>query len=467
MVNGSRNIINGQYLLGGTQQYLTSPLADIYAGGYNAFTSRQFQYTSGVDVDLKSLLKGFSFHAQVNIDYSNNYNESVNNTYAIYVPTWSTGSTADSITQLTAYNKDSKTGTQNLSNTFSDQLVDFNAHFDYKTSINNKHNLSAVLVAAAMQRRQTGDFQYRTNANLGLQVAYNYDHKYYADFSGAVVNSTRLPANTRVGFSPTLSLGWLLSEENFLKSSSVVNRLKLTASAGIINTDLDIPINSYYLYNAVYAPTAYYSWADGTYTNRTSTISRGENLNLSYAKRKEINIGIEGSLFNNVLDFTATAFTIKKDGIPVQSNTLYPSYFITGYPQTSFVPYTNFGANSYKGFDFQLNFHQKLGDVNLTIGAAGTYVTTKALKVDEQYADAYRNRTGRPTDAIFGLQSKGLFADQNDITSNPAQKFGTVSPGDIKYKDQNGDGIIDSRDEVMLGRYGSPFTGWPKLYGAV
>lgn len=459
LVSGSRNIIDGKYLLGGTQQYLTSPLADIYAGGYNVYTSRQFQYTSGIDVNLKKMLKGFSFHTQVNIDYSNTYNESVNNAYAIYVPTWSTGTAPDSITQLTMYNKDSKTGNQNLSNTFSDQLVDFNAHFDYKTTLKNRHNISAILVAAAMQRRMTGDFQYRTNANIGLQVAYNYEHKYYADFSGAVVNSTRLPANTRVGFSPTLSLGWLLSEEGFLKKSSVVNRLKLTASAGIVNTDLDIPINSYYLYNAVYAPTSYFSWADGTYTNRTSTLSRGENLNLAYAKRKEINIGIEGSFFHNKLDVSATAFSIKKDGIPIQSNTLYPSYFNTSYPPTSFVPYTNFGANSYKGFDFQINFHEKVGNLNLTIGAAGTFVTTKALKVDEQYADSYRNRTGRPTDAIFGLQSKGLFADQNDIATNPTQKFGPVGPGDIKYKDQNGDGIIDSRDEVMLGRYGSPFTG--------
>ncbi|WP_448633276.1 hypothetical protein [Pedobacter panaciterrae] len=152
-------------------------------------------------------------------------------------------------------------------------------------------------------------------------------------------------------------------------------------------------------------------------------------------------------------------FLIKKDGIPVQSYSLFPSYFLTSFPATSFVPYTNFAANSYKGADIHLNIHEKLGDLKLTLGIAGTYVTTKALKRDELYADLYRNRAGKPTDAIFGLVSEGLFANQNDIAGHASQKFGVTRPGDIKYKDQNQDDVIDDRDEVMIGRWSNPFTG--------
>jgi TonB-linked SusC/RagA family outer membrane protein len=458
LASGSRNIIDGRYLLGGTQQYLTNPISDVYAAGYNISTSRQFQYTSGIDVDLKNVLKGLSFHGQVSIDYSNRYNESVNNTYSIYVPAWNNAVAFDSVTQLTRYNKDSKPGTQNLSNTWSDQLIDFNIHVDYVNTFQKKHNLSVILVADGLRRRQTGDYQYRTNANAGLQLGYNYDHKYYADFSGAVVNSTKLPAGKRVAFSPTVSLGWLLSEEDFLQGSGVVDRLKVTASAGIINTDLDFAVNSYYLYNAVYSSTAWFSWADGTYTNRATTISRGENPNLTYAKRKEVNVSIEGSLFKRKIEFLASLFFIKKDGIPVQNYSLYPGYFFTVFPETSFVPYANFAANRYRGIDFQLNFHESVGAVKLTIGAAGTYVATKALKRDELFTDPYRNRAGKPVDAIFGLQSQGFFADQNDIDKHESQKFGTVKPGDIRYIDQNGDKVIDEKDEVMIGRWGSPFT---------
>jgi TonB-linked SusC/RagA family outer membrane protein len=459
LVKGSRNIIDGKYLLSGTQQFLTNPISDVYAAGYNKFTSRQFQYTSGIDVDLKNVTKGLSLHGQMSIDYSNTYNESVNNTYSIYVPVWSNVAGVDTITKLTRLNKDSKTGNQNLSNTWSDQLIDFNVHLDYVNTFKQKHNLSVILMADGMRRRQTGDYQYRTNANAGVQLAYNYDHKYYADLSGALVNSTKLPVGKRVAFSPTASLGWVLSEENFLKGLGVVDRLKLTAAAGIVNTDLDFAVNSYYLYNAVYSPTAFFSWADGTYTNRTTTISRGENLDLTYAKRKEVNLSIEGALFKNKIDFLASLFYIKKDGMPVQNYSLYPGYFFTGFPETSFVPYTNFAANRYQGFDFQLNFNQRVGAVKLTVGAAGTYVATKALKRDELFTDAYRNRAGKPVDALFGLQSQGLFADQNDIDNAATQRFGTVKPGDIKYIDQNGDRVIDERDEVMIGRWGSPFTG--------
>jgi TonB-linked SusC/RagA family outer membrane protein len=459
LIKGSRNILDGRYLLSGTQQFLTNPISDVYAAGYNKFTSRQFQYTSGIDVDLKNVTRGLSLHGQMSIDYSNTYNESVNNTYAIYVPSWSNVAGVDTITQLSMYNKDSKTGTQNLSNTWSDQLIDFNVHLDYVNTFKQKHNFSAMLMADGMRRRQTGDFQYRTNANAGVQLAYNYNHTYYADLSGAIVNSTKLPVGKRVAFSPTASLGWVLSEENFLKGSGVVDRLKLTAAAGIVNTDLDFAVNSYYLYNAVYSPTAYFSWADGTYTNRTTTISRGENLDLTYAKRKEVNVSIEGSLFKNKIDFLASLFYIKKDGMPVQNYSLYPGYFFTVYPETSFVPYTNFAANRYQGLDFQLNFHERIGAVKLTIGAAGTYVTTKALQRDELFTDAYRNRAGKPVDAIFGLQSQGLFADQHDIDNHETQRFGTIKPGDIKYADQNGDQVIDERDEVMIGRWGTPFTG--------
>ncbi|WP_240348395.1 SusC/RagA family TonB-linked outer membrane protein [Longitalea arenae] len=459
LVKGSRNIIDGQYLLSGTQQFLTNPISDVYAAGYNKFTSRQFQYTSGIDVDLRNVTKGLSLHGQMSIDYSNTYNESVNNTYAIYVPAWSNVAGVDTIMQLSRYNKDSKTGTQNLSNTWSDQLIDFNLHLDYVNTFRQKHNLSAMLMADGLRRRQTGDYQYRTNANAGLQLGYNYDHRYYAEFSGAVVNSTKLPVGKRVAFSPTASLGWLLSEENFMKGWGAIDRLKLTAAAGIVNTDLDFAVNSYYLYNAVYSPTAFFSWADGTYTNRTTTISRGENLDLTYAKRKEVNLAIEGALFKGQIDFLASLFYIKKDGMPVQNYSLYPGYFFTVFPETSFVPYTNFAASRYQGLDFQLNFHKRVGAVKLTIGTAGTYINTKALKRDELFTDSYRNRAGKPVDAIFGLLSQGLFADQKEIDDHETQKFGTVKAGDIRYIDQNGDQVIDERDEVMIGRWGSPFTG--------
>ncbi|MBB3188125.1 SusC/RagA family TonB-linked outer membrane protein [Microbacter margulisiae] len=451
-IKNAHNIIDGLYLLGGTQQYMTNPISDVYAGGYKTNTSRLFQYVTGVNADLSQALKGLSFHGQISIDYLDTYTDSLSTKYAVYSPTW----TGDSITGLTKYNTDNNSRVQSIGNVFEDQTIDFNVHMDYVNSF-NLNNVSAMLVGSGTLQRQTGDFQYQTNSNLGLQLAYNYDHRYYADFSGAVVNSTLLPSNARVAFSPTFSLGWLLTGENFLKHSKVVDRLKLSASAGIVNTDLDLS-NNFYLYDPVYYSSYGYSWHDGSYSNSATTALHGDNQHLSYAKRKEVNLDIDGSFFNNQLGVQATAFLIDKTGIPEQRFTQYPSYFNTYYPTSSFVPYTNYGEDQYKGFDVQVNFRQKIGDVNLMVGAAGTYATSKVLKVDEIYANSYQNRAGKPIDAIFGLVSQGFFADQNDITNHAVQEFGTVAPGDIKYKDENGDGVIDQRDQVMIGRWGSPFT---------
>ena len=91
------------------------------------------------------------------------------------------------------------------------------------------------------------------------------------------------------------------------------------------------------------------------------------------------------------------------------------------------------------------------------------YVTSERTKVDEVYDNDYQYRAGHPRDATFGLEALGLFKDQAEIDNSPIQSFGTVIPGDIKYKDQNGDGVIDNNDEVYLRRWQAPFSGGLQL----
>lgn len=149
------------------------------------------------------------------------------------------------------------------------------------------------------------------------------------------------------------------------------------------------------------------------------------------------------------------------EGYLITNPTFYPNYLTTGYPAASFIPYLNYNKNRRIGFDFSINMNKRLGEVDLTLGVSGTYYDTKATKRDEIYND-YRKREGRPIDGIWGLESVGLFQSDADIKNSPEQKLGsTVKPGDIKYVDQNKDGVIDSNDEIYLGKggwYGAPFT---------
>jgi TonB-linked SusC/RagA family outer membrane protein len=449
LANASRNLIDGKYLLGGSQQFLTNPIADLYVAGYDKNIRRTFQVTNEINADLNSVLPGLSAHTLFNLDYSNSYLQSVNNTYAVYTATWKPAS--DSLNSLQKFGEDARPGTQNINNTTQRQNIGFSAWLGYDRTVNTNHNISAKLLGYTSAITVNDVYQPITNSHLGLQLAYNYKHKYWADFSGAYVNSTKLPDGNRAAFSPTFSLGWLLSSEKFLANSKVVNHLKLSASAGILNTDLDI--SGFYLYDNIYQRGSFFTWNDGVQAqNQATTSAYGSSPNLSFPQRKELNASLEGSFFNNLLNIQTTFFKTQMDGLLTQRFSQYPNYFST------FIPYTNYNAHQRTGFDLMLNIDKKLGDVQLNFGANATYAKSKVTKRDELFLDSYQNRSGKPVDAIFGLVNNGFFMDQNDINSSPRQLFSEVKPGDIKYVDQNGDNVIDSRDEVMIGKYIAPFS---------
>ena len=461
MVNSSNYVIDGKYLLGGTQLDLNNSFAAIYAGGYNTYTNRQFQFNTGLDAKLNSLLDGLSFHTTFAVDYETSYTQSFNNAYAVYEAAWNTYAGFDQISSLTKYGDDAKSGVQNISNSAYKQTIAFSGQFDYVKKINGVHNFSAMLIANGFQQSLSEIYHKVSNANLGLNLSYNYAGKFYAEFNEAIVHSAKFAEGERVATSPTLSLGWRISEENFLKNWSALDNLKLTVSAGILNTDLDV--SNYYLYESIYSQTdgAWFSWRDGS-LNRSTDSRRGENLELSYATRNEFNAGIEASFLKKLITFNGTFFANKIKGNPIQASVLYPNYFTTGFPNSSFIPFINYNNDERIGFDFNVRVNKRVGQVDLSLGVTGNYYDTKASKRAEQFEDEYQNRQGKPLDALWGLKNEGFFMDDIDIANHASQTFGQVKPGDIKYTDQNGDGIINSQDEVYLGKggwSGAPFTG--------
>lgn len=459
-VNTSSHIIDGKYLLGGTQLDQTNPFAAIYAGGSNKYNSRQFQFNTGINADLRHLLDGLSFQSMLAVDYSTSYSLAYNNEYAVYQASWNNYAGVDLISSLTKYGKDAKSGAQNVSNSWYRQTMAFSGQFNYNKTFSERHHVQAMLIAAGYQQSESELYHRTSNANLGLQAGYNYDHKYYADFSGAVIHSAKLPEGNREVISPSVSLGWRISKESFMEGADAIDNLKLTASAGILNTDLDI--SSYYLYQGYYTYTdaAWYSWRDGGLVH-TFDRRRGDNPDLTFPKRKEINFGVEASFFRKLITLNGSYFSSRITGNIVQPSILYPSYFSTGWPVYSDVPYVNYEEDKRSGFDFYLGLNKKIGQFDCSLGISGTYYDTKAVKRAENFEYAYQSRVGKPLDGLWGLQNEGFFMSDAEIAEAPTQSFGEVKPGDIRYKDQNNDGVIDPKDEVFLakgGWYGAPFT---------
>ena len=453
-INASNHLIGGKYFLGGTQLDPTNPIADAYAAGDSKFVSRQFQFNTLFNVDLKGLTKGLMFRARYGIDYSTTYNQGYDNTYASFEPVWTSYNGKEMIGEVTQYGEDSKSGSENVSNTTYRYTYNISAQFDYGRTFGEGHNVFAMVLGNIWQTQRNGEYHHMTNVNLGVQASYNYKQKYYVDFSAALPYSTKLPTKQRLGFSPTVTLGWRPTAESFFDDTAF-DDLMLTASYGVIDQDLDI--SDYFLWKSVVVRDGWYSWADNGGESATK-YDRGNNPNMDFIKRKEFNIGLRGSLWNQALTFDFNYFRSEMNGGLARTASIYPLYFTqVGYPTSSIIPYVNFNEDLRQGFDFSVYGKAKIGEVEAKLGVSGMYYTTEAKVRDENYANDYQTRIGRELNAIWGLESLGFFTSEEEIASAAKQTFGEVKPGDIKYKDQNNDGQIDANDEVFLGRSDTPF----------
>lgn len=453
-IGGATNFLNGMFL-GGTLANQTNIFADYYFGGKNTWTSRQFQFDAGVNIDLNGVLKGLSFKTSVAIDYATSYSTAYNNKYMIFEPSWGEYNGQDVIYALTNHDTvDKHTGVQDMSGSANKQTIAFNAHFDYARSFGD-HNVSAMLVANGYQQSTAGEYHKVSNANLGLTVDYNFARKYYATLSVATPWSAKLPEGKRAGFSPSVTLGWNMARENFMEGS-VFNDLVLSASYSNLKTDLGI--DDYYMYLAAIHGGGWWDW-NGESGHAANQSKRGANNDLGYINRKEVSVNLRGSLLDRALTFDASFFRNVIGGQIIEANSQMPSYFFSYYPESSFRSYINFNDDTRTGFDLAVNYRKQLNaDWSIAAGANVTYFTTKASKRDDVIYgnDTNRYRQGGAVDEIYGYKFLGFFKDQADIDASPKQSLGSeVKPGDMKYADINGDGIIDYKDETRLGHWGA------------
>jgi len=460
-IKSSKNTVDGEYLLGGNNANQTTVYGDMLKAGYIKSRVRTFLFDVGLKADLNSLLKGLTFSTVFSIDYWNNYNEAWNEGYATYEPVWSQMNGKDVIIGLNKYGLDKPATSEYIGQAFDKQTTTFRAQFDYANSF-DQHHIAATLVGWGYQQQlardadhSSSDYHRTSNLNLGLRVDYNYAQRYYAELSGTLAHSAKLAEGHRNAFSPSIALGWRLSNENWFKENvSFVDNLKLTAAYSCLNQDIDL--NGWYMYQGAYnANGGWYNWQDGSQGGAVPLSTRAANEDLKFIKRKEWRIGLEGSLLNRMISFDFNYFNQLTDGLITDgAATLYPSFFTA---RGSFLPNTNFNADKRKGFDFDVRFNKKFGEVETSLGFVGMYYTTKADKRDEVWANDYQYRAGHSLSTAWGYECEGFFNSEEEIANHAKQTFGEVRPGDLKYKDQNGDNVIDSKDQIDLGKGTAPF----------
>ena len=443
-----KNDIDGKFLLGGTQSIHTNSIAQIYSGGRICpSSSRTFSFNQKNIFDLSSLTQGLSFQTNISFDHYATYVQAVNNTYSAYEPVWGDN---NMIIDLVQYGIDSKTGTQEVGQADYIRRIGGYGYLDYSRQFSDIHYLSGSLLGYLATVKEGGDIQATKNAHLGLRLNYIHSKKYMVDFSSAYVHSSKLAPGNRIAFSPSLGLAWVVSNEDFLASANNIDYLKLRLSAGIINSDTSI--DDFFYYDSKYSQSGIFYWYEGQWYQNSYVSNYEENKNLSFEKQKNLNFGFESLLFDRVLGIDANIFWSSYSDQITRPTTLYPSYY------SDFIPYQNYGETAYRGAELGLSFNKQFKDFSIVAGANILYATSEIIKLDEVYSNDYQYRKGKPEDAVFGLVADGFFMDEADIAGHSLQAFGDVQPGDIKYMDQNNDGIVDSEDMIEIGRSQAPLS---------
>ena len=298
-------------------------------------------------------------------------------------------------------------------------------------------------------------------ARLGYygRVQYNYAEKYLAEFLWRRDGSSFFPKAHRYGFFPGLMLGWNISNEGFFKgATNVFNFLKLRASYGQMGNDQIYQFGSTtnlmeYAYLSSYVPNSF------PINNAVATtLMQGvvANPNFTWEVSNNANIGLEGTILNNKLDFTLEYFYNRRSQMLIYNTGTTP----TSTGMAGLLPPVNGGKMQNKGFEFTLAYHGTAGGLNYQLGANAGYNRNKVIYMNEiTAAPSYQWQTGHPYNAYLAYQYDGVFKSQEEIASESVDYSAVTSklmPGDMKFVDHNGDGKITADDKVRLDKTTTP-----------
>ena len=281
--------------------------------------------------------------------------------------------------------------------------------------------------------------------NFFGRLNYAYKEKYLAEFTVRHDGSMNFLADKRWGTFPGISLGWRISEESFMKEAApFVSDLKLRGSWGKLGNDRSYDSNGYPVY---FQYVSTYNMQNGAILGETPAITKGfvpgriGNPNITWEKVDSKNIGIDGTLWNGLLSFTAEYFYQNRTDILTPKQASIPGY--TGLT----LPDQNIGEVSNQGLELMLNHRNRVGDVNYYIGGNFTYTKNKIKFFDEAAnVPEWQRRTGHSIDSWLMFKSDGIYQTKEEIDNSP--HLPGAQPGDIKYVDIDGDERITDNDRI-------------------
>lgn len=440
---------------GGAQGYADNPSASILQRGFQSINDRTVDANVKLIGNMDFITRGLKFFWQLN--FSNFFYDTYNKTRPLYfdevIPRFDLISTPgvipyDVFTRGTVDNN--FTITQGNGNQYNRTSLLGGAEYEKKWS---KHSLNSSLIY--FQEKFNGDgseMPFAKQRFMG-RVGYDFNKSYFADLNISYSGSENFPRGNRFGFFPALSAGWVVSNEKFMSKLNCFSFLKLRMSAGLLGND-NTGNAGRFIYNQYYNGTGNYLIGNNLGVNAPMfNQSALANKNVTWEKALRYNIGFESIVFKT-LSLSADYFIENRTDIFINPSSFVPSLMGSTFSSV------NRGETRTSGSELEIMYKQKFGSFNFYAGGNISFTKNKISDIAEPApSDSYLTAKGNPINQPFVLEFLGFFKDQADISKSPTQLFGSVVPGDIKYKDQNGDGVIDNRDRKAFG-----FTSLPQMF---
>lgn len=427
----------------GTSNYTTDNLiASLKYGGYQKDQNVNGQLNFGLNFDFNSYIKGLTAKAQLTFDNYFYGSEKVSSNPALYSTRWiQTTQGADSAI-FVLRKKASPVDDVTLNNSNTYRTTSVLAELNYSRKLNTSNIVTVNYNYNYYLAENTGSNQDVKFVNNVLNATLINNKKYIADLNFGYMGSNKFVGKNLFAPSYTLGLGWIISQEDFMKNAGFVNFLKLKSTFGQLAYDGQTGYNLDVT-----------KWSDGNAVRINQNLNpplvefkQLGNPNLKWEKSREFNVGVEALLFKNHLWVEANYFNELRFDIIEKVDAYYPGSFGGYYP--SF----NYGKVQNNGVELEVKYANVVGNLNYQIGANVVFSKNKVLKSNEAngiYTNL--NRTGNASDAIYGLVSQGLFGKDIALDSYFNQSFGNYKEGDIAYKDIYADGEINDYDRTIIG----------------
>lgn len=445
------------FMLGGGSLYTNTPLRALGYRGFAEQTDRFYQINFGLRYDLDFITPGLRAGFAMDLDGFNFFRITRSQVKQV----WQRTVQADGSVTLTSFNTPSDLANGGSASTTTWNGLNFTLNYDRTFG---QHNLKGF---AMLRRYKTvylqANLKDRRIEDYVLRLTYSYNNRYFLEATGALSGSDNTyTTNTPRILFPAVSGAWLVSEESFLSGSDFLSFLKLRGSFGLSGND-EYTYTDPNGYKYRYPNRPRYWTTTGTSvqfgitpTTPPNTAYEGivANMDFTMEKARMANVAIDMKLFSDKLSFSTDVWFEHRYDIFTRGIGTVPQIFGA---LEDYLPIENEGIVDSKGFESVLGWSDQRGKFGYWVNLSLAMSESKIIEMAEpEQAFDYMTETGLRVRQDFGLVALGLFRNQDDIDNSPLQTFGPVKPGDIKYKDQNGDDVIDMTDIVPLG-YGQ----WP------